>query len=88
MERLTRTDYVPNVAALAAHALNEHLTVILSGVHDAMLWLEPGHPARPVLIDAHAAARRCADTAAILLTTPKCVEFPRKPIRPLRFEDD
>ncbi len=48
------------MAAAAAHDFNDELTVILSSVSDSIQALEPGHPARPYLLDLQDAARRCA----------------------------
>ena len=64
---MTKTDRVTAVAAAAAHTLNNDLTVILSSVADSMIFLEPGHPARPLLTDLQLAAERCAMTAEALL---------------------
>ena len=68
VERLTKADRACAIAAAAAHILNNDLTVILSSVEDSILSLEPGHPARPLLIDLQIAAERCASTAHTLLT--------------------
>jgi hypothetical protein len=62
-----KNDRITAVAAAAAHTLNNDLTVILSSVADSILWLEPGHPARPLLADLQMAAERCALTAEALL---------------------
>ena len=67
MERLTKTDRACAVAAAAAHDLNNELTVILSSVTDSILALEPGHPARPLLLELRSAAQRCAWKASGLL---------------------
>jgi len=64
---LTKTDRASAVAAAAAHTLNNDLTVILSSVADSILYLEPGHPARPLLTELQMAAERCALTADALL---------------------
>jgi hypothetical protein len=48
--------------------LNDELTVILSGVSGSLATLEPGHPARSLLLDASGAAQRCAWKASSLLT--------------------
>ena len=71
MERLTKTDRASAVAAAAAHILNNDLTVILSSVADSMVYLEPGHPARPLLTELRLAAERCAMTADSLLAFGK-----------------
>jgi hypothetical protein len=60
VEPLSRTDRVCAVAAAAAHDLNEELTVILSSITHSLRRLEPGHPARPALLDLQSAAQRCA----------------------------
>jgi hypothetical protein len=61
VERLTRADQACAVAAAAlSHDFNSELTVILSSVSSAIATLEPGHPARPALLDLEGAARRCA----------------------------
>jgi hypothetical protein len=62
-----KADRVCAVAAAAAHDLNDELTVILSSVTDSILSLEPGHPARPLLLDLQSAAQRCAWKASGLL---------------------
>ena len=67
MERLAKNDRACAVAAAAAHDLNNELTVILSSVTNSILELEPGHPARPLLLEAQSAAQRCAWKAAGLL---------------------
>jgi hypothetical protein len=59
VEQLTRTNRACAVAAAAAHAFNNELTVILSGVTDVLHSLGPQHPARPLLLDIQAAAQRC-----------------------------
>jgi hypothetical protein len=43
-----------------ANDLNSEFTVIFSSVSEAMLALEPGHPARPALSELKDAAERCA----------------------------
>lgn len=61
VERLTKADQACAVAAAAlAHDFNNELTVILSSVSSAIATLEPGHPARPALLDLEGSARRCA----------------------------
>lgn len=55
------------VAAAAAHDFNNELTVILSSVTTSIQNLEPGHPARPLLLDLQNAAQRCAWKASGLL---------------------
>ena len=67
MERLTKADQAYAVAAAAAHDFNEELTVILSSVWNSIEALEPGHPARPHLLDLQDAALRCTRTTSGLL---------------------
>jgi len=67
VERLTKADQAYAVAAAAAHDFNEELTVILSSVNNSIEALEPGHPARPHLLDLQVAAQRCARTTSGLL---------------------
>ncbi|HEY2012633.1 MAG TPA: hypothetical protein VGH38_03980 [Bryobacteraceae bacterium] len=64
---MSKNDRACAVAAAAAHDLNNELTVILSSVTDSILALEPGHPARSLLLDLRSAAQRCAWKAAGLL---------------------
>ena len=69
VERLTRADQACAVAAAAlAHDFNNELTIILSSVSIAMETLEPGHPARPAMLDIAGAARRCAHQCGNTLT--------------------
>jgi hypothetical protein len=67
VERLLKTDRVCAIAAAAAHGLNNELTVILNSVSNSIPTLEPGHPARPDLLDLHLAVLRCSRIAARLL---------------------
>jgi len=67
VERLTKNDRACAVAAAAAHDLNNELTVILISVTKCIAALEPGHPARPFLLDLRGAAQRCAWKASGLL---------------------
>jgi len=67
VERLLKTDRVCAIAAAAAHGLNNELTVILNSVSNSIPTLEPGHPARPDLLDLHLAVLRCSRIAAGLL---------------------
>ena len=67
MERLLNYDRACAVAAAAAHDLNNELTVILSSVTKSLSTLEPGHPARPLLLELRSAAQRCAWKASGLL---------------------
>ena len=48
------------VASAAAHDLNDELTIIVNTAALSLQALEPGHPARPLLIELQQAARRCA----------------------------
>jgi len=67
VERLTKADHACAVAAAAAHDLNNELTVILSTVSDLIVAFEPGHPARPPLVELQDAALRCARKSSGLL---------------------
>jgi len=67
VERLLKTDRVCAIAAAAAHGLNNELTVILNSVSNSIPTLEPGHPARPDLLDLHLAVLRCSQITAGLL---------------------
>ena len=67
VEPVTRADHARAVAAAAAHDLNDELTVILSSVYSSITALEPGHPARPHLLDLQDAAQRCVRKTASLL---------------------
>ncbi len=67
MERLTHADRACAVAAAAAHDLNDELTIILNTTSFSLETLEPGHPARPLLLDLQRAAQRCAWKASGLL---------------------
>ena len=59
MERLTHADRVCAVAAAGAHDLNDELTIILNGAAHSIEWLEPDHPARPLLMEIQHAVQRC-----------------------------
>ena len=59
MERLTHADRACAVAAAAAHDLNDELTIIVNTTSHSLRILEPGHPARPLLLDLQRAAQRC-----------------------------
>ena len=59
MERLTKADRACAVAAAAAHDLNDELTVIVNSVSCSLHSLEPGHPARSLLLAAQSAVQRC-----------------------------
>lgn len=67
MERITLADRAHAVAAAAAHDLNNELTVILSSVAGSLETLEPGHPARSLLLEARRAVQRSAWKTASLL---------------------
>jgi signal transduction histidine kinase len=68
VERITKADHAYAVAAAAAHDFNNELTVILSSLDHSMMALEPGHPARPYLLDLQEAVQRCTRTSSGLLT--------------------
>ena len=59
MERLTYADRACAVAAAAAHDLNDELTIIVNTTSYTLQTLEPGHPARPLLLDLQRSAQRC-----------------------------
>jgi hypothetical protein len=59
VERLTHADRACAVAAAAAHDLNDELTIIVNTTSHSLETLEPGHPARPFLLDLQRAAQRC-----------------------------
>ena len=67
VEHLNRTDRACALTAAAAHDLNNELTVILSGVCGTLADLGPDHPSRQLLLQARAAAQRCAWKASGLL---------------------
>ncbi|HEX3745325.1 MAG TPA: hypothetical protein VHW09_15380 [Bryobacteraceae bacterium] len=67
MEHLSNSKRACAVAAAAAHDFNNELTVIMSSVDGALAKLEPGHAARPLLLDIQAAAQRCVWKASALL---------------------
>jgi hypothetical protein len=67
VERLTKTDLACAVASAAAHELNNELTVILNCVSCSIPRLEPGHPARPDLLELQRAALRCVGKTSGLL---------------------
>jgi hypothetical protein len=68
VERLTNADRACAVAAAAAHDFNDELTIIVNSAAKSLLYLEPGHPARPYLSDIQRAAQRCVWKASGLLT--------------------
>jgi len=68
VERLTKADRACAVAAAAAHDLNDELTVIVNSVSCSLHLLEPGHPARMLLLDAQSAIQRCVWKTSGLLT--------------------
>ncbi len=47
------------MAAAAAHDLNDELMIIVNASDCSLQTLEPGHPARPLLLDLQRAAQRC-----------------------------
>jgi len=59
VEYLTKADRACAVAAAAAHDLNDELTVIVNSVASGLHSLEPGHPARGLLLEAQSAVQRC-----------------------------
>jgi hypothetical protein len=59
VERLTHADRACAVAAAAAHDLNDELTIIVNTTSHCLETLEPGHPARPLLLDLQRAAQQC-----------------------------
>ena len=67
MERLTHADRACAVAAAAAHDLNDELTIIVNTTSHSLETLEPGHPARPLLLDLERTAQRCVWKASGLL---------------------
>ena len=67
MEHLNRADRACAVTAAAAHDLNNELTVILSGICASLTELGPNHRVRPLLVQARAAAQRCAWKASGML---------------------
>ena len=67
MDILNKSQKCAAVAAAAAHELNNELTVILTGICDAISMLEPTHPARVLLVQSRAAAQRCAWHASDVL---------------------
>ena len=67
MERLNQADRACAVAAAAAHDLNDELTIIVNTTSFSLETLEPGHPARPLLLDLQRAAQRCVWKASGLL---------------------
>lgn len=77
VERITKADHVCAVAAAAAHDFNNELTVILSTVSRSIQTLEPGHPARPHLLELQNAARRCARKTSGLLAFGASHRLPR-----------
>ena len=67
MERLTLADRTCAVAAAAAHDLNDELTIIVNTTSFSLETLEPGHPARPLLVELQRSAQRCVWKASGLL---------------------
>jgi hypothetical protein len=59
VERLSKADRACAVAAAAAHDLNDELTIIVNCSDRSLETLEPGHPARPLMMDLQRAAQRC-----------------------------
>jgi cytosine/adenosine deaminase-related metal-dependent hydrolase len=85
VENYHKHDRACAVAAAAAHDLNDELTIIFSSVCDSIGILEPGHPARALLLDARCAAQRCAWKASGLLnySARACVQPVRTPLETL-----
>ena len=79
MELLTNADRACAVAAAAAHDFNNELTVILSGVTDALGALQSEHPVRGMLLEIQAAAQRCVWKTSGLLNFSARVN--PKPVR-------
>jgi hypothetical protein len=67
VERLTHADRACAVAAAAAHDFNDELTIILNTTSYSLETLEPGHPARPLLLELQRSAQRCVWKASGLL---------------------
>ena len=67
VERLTYADRACAVAAAAAHDLNDELTIIVNTTSFSLETLEPGHPARPLLLELQRSAQRCVWKASGLL---------------------
>ena len=66
-ELMTKADRAVTLVAIAGHDLNEELTVVITGIAEALARLEPNHPAQPFLLDVRDAAQRCAwKTSAML----------------------
>lgn len=80
MERITQADRACAVAAAAAHDLNDELTVILSSVGGSLETLEPGHPARSLLLEARRAVQRSAWKTASLLNYSARQGVPRSSV--------
>ena len=59
VERLTHADRACAVAAAAAHDINDELTIIVNTTTSSLETLEPGHPARPYLLELQRSAQRC-----------------------------
>jgi hypothetical protein len=59
VERLTHADRACAIAAAAAHDLNDELTIIVNTTSFSLETLEPGHPARPLLLELQRSAQRC-----------------------------
>jgi len=55
------------ISAAVAHDLNNELTIILSTVVVGIAVTDPGHKARPLLLELRSAAQRCAWVASGLL---------------------
>jgi hypothetical protein len=67
VERLTHADRACAVAAAAAHDLNDELTIIVNITSACLKTMEPGHPARPYMVEMQRAAQRCVGKTSGLL---------------------
>ena len=56
---MNQADRVCAVAAAAAVDLNDELTIILNSAAYSIEFIEPDHPARPLLLDIQRATERC-----------------------------
>jgi hypothetical protein len=59
VHRLTPADRAYAIVSAAARDLNDELTIIVNSAAGSIESLEPGHPARPLLLDLQGAAQRC-----------------------------
>jgi glucan phosphorylase len=56
---VVRIDRAQLVAAAAARALNDELTVIMSSLEGILDYLDDGHPALPLLAELQQSVQRC-----------------------------